>query len=82
MSIDFISWDWKVEKKNFSFEKKSFFWDASLFIQMRYDEKLKDSESYLLMITFDRKCKDIIERCRDSREECKDIQRDVNLFAL
>ncbi len=49
---------------------------------MRYDEKLKDSESYLLMITFDRKCKDIIERCRDSREECKDIQRDVNLFAL
>jgi hypothetical protein len=27
--IDFISWNWKVEKKNFSFEKKSFFRDAN-----------------------------------------------------
>jgi hypothetical protein len=27
--IDFISWDWKVEKKNFSFEKESFFRDAN-----------------------------------------------------
>ncbi len=23
--IDFVSWDWKVEKKNFFFEKRSFF---------------------------------------------------------
>jgi hypothetical protein len=61
-------------------EKK--FRNASSLIQIRYDERMKDSETYLLVITSEEKCRSIKEECRDNREECRDIQRDANLFAF
>ncbi len=61
-------------------EKK--FRDAGSLIQIRYDEKMKDSETYLLVITSEERCRDISERCRDNRGGCRGIQRGVNLFAF
>ncbi len=45
LSIVFVSWSWKVEKRNFSFEKKSFFLKcemrACLLAQMRCSDRWK-----------------------------------------
>ncbi len=47
--------------------------DANSLIQIKCDERVKNSETYLLLITFDEKCRDIKKRCKDNREKCRNI---------
>jgi hypothetical protein len=61
---------------------KKKFRDANSLIQIKYDEEMKDFETYLLVTTSEEECRNIKEECRDNRKECTDIQRDVNLFVF